>query len=433
MRILLVIPRVDTCYERVPSMGLMNLYLVAKEIGWDVELLDVSAVSYPEGLKKVLKKEYNIVGVSCNFTNAAPYCVRYPEAIKQKYSQTLMLSGGNHSTLVPEDILPYGYDYIIYGEGEITFKEFLKRYSEGRDLKDLKGIYYLKDGIIIRNPPRKPIKDLDTLPFNDFSEFNLRPYFENSGLRYISMETSRGCIYNCSFCSTVKMWGHLYRHKSPERILEEFKVAEKMDLDFVFIEDDDTALDEENLRNFCRLLIREKIKVPWGMGIGSISIKDESTLDIIKEAGCVKVNVNIESANTRLLRAYRKPYTIDDNRRLCRNLTKRQLLFHNHGIIGYPDETVWESLRTYFYLIFTSPVWHISILEPRPGSDYWKTWEKKGDFQAYRLFGKANVILGKNKIIPYLLYRLFAFLYFSSPIRIYKTLFSRNKGIRYTY
>lgn len=247
------------------------------------------------------------------------------------------------------------------------------------------------------------------------------------------METSRGCIYNCSFCSTVKMWGHKYRHKSPSRILEEFKIAERLKLDFVFIEDDDVALNEQNLIDFCNLLVKEKINVYWGMGIGSRSIKHESTLDLIVKSKCIKVNVNIESASPRILKAYRKPHTVQENRKLCDGLLRRGVLIENHGLIGYPDETIGEMLKTYFYLMKTSQIWIVSILEPRPGSDYWKDWKGRGDSSQYRLFGKANVFWGKRKPVIFMIYRILAVFYFLNPSRIWRSLFSRNKAVRYAY
>ena len=433
MKVLLVLPKVDTCYERVPSMGLMNLYLIGKRLDCEMELLDLSELSYNKGLEKILSKRYDIVGVSCNFINAATYCMRYAKDIKKRYPDTMVIGGGNHATLVPEDLLFNNYDYLVYGEGERTFEEFIVRIKEGKDVKNIKGISYLKNRRITKNPARELIDDLDTLPMNDYSEFDLEPYFKHSGMRYISMETSRGCAYNCAFCSTVKMWGHRYRHKSPQRILEEFKIAKRLNMDYVFLEDDDVALVEQNLRDFCQLLIDEKIDISWGMGIGSRSIKKESTYDLLVKSGCVKINVNIESANPRILKAYRKPHTIEDNRKLCENLLKRGILIENHGLIGFPGETIRETLNTYFHLIKTSQIWIVSILEPRPGSDYWKDWDGHGDVSRYRLFGKANVFWGRHKFIIYLIYRIFALFYFLNPARIWKTLLSRNKGARYSY
>ncbi len=433
MKVLLVSPSVDTCYEHVLPIGLMNLFLIGKNLGCDMELLDLSAENYKNGLKRILSRQYDVIGISCNFTNAAPNCMRYANDIKQKYPNTIIISGGNHATLVPEDLLYRGYDYIIYGEGELTFKEFLLKLLNGESVDTLEGICYLTDGKTVRNTPRKSITDLDALPLNNYSEFNLKPYFRWAGIRYINVETCRGCKYNCSFCATVKMWGHQYRHKSPKRIVEEFKIAKKLNCDFVFLVDDDTAFDERNLRNYCQLLIRQNMTVPWATTIGSQAIKDVSTFDLMSKSGCIKVNICIESANPRLLNTYRKPHTIEHNKTTCANLLKRRILVHNHGVIGFPDETFRETLNTYLYLLKTSPMWHVSILEPRPGTDYWEKWHNIGDVSQYKLFGKANVLLAKRKISTYLIYRFFALYYFLSPIRIWKALFHKIKGIRYSY
>lgn len=437
MRVLLVAPSVDTCYERVLPIGLMSLFLIGNELRsnfeYDIELMDLSVDTYKRGLVKILTKQYDLIGISCNFTNVAPYCIRYAKDIKRKYPDTMIISGGNHATLVPEDLLFNEYDYVICGEGEITFKEFLQRLLSGESVRDLKGICYLDGGKIMKNLPRESIRDLDTLPLNDYSKFNLEPYFKWTKMRYINIETSRGCIYNCAFCATVKMWGRQYRHKSPQRIVEEFKIAKKLGCLFIFLCDDDTAIDEQNLRNFCELLIKEKVIIPWGTTIGGCSIKNKSTFDIMAKSGCVKINICIESANPRILKEYRKPYTIEDNKRICINLRKRGIIVHNHGIIGFPDETLRETLNTYLYLIKTSPLWHISILEPRPGTDYWESWDKKGDVFKYKLFGKANVLFSKKKISTYLIYRFFALYYFLSPIRLYNALFHKIRGIRYSY
>ncbi len=433
MKILLIAPTVDTCYEAVLPLGLMNLFLIGEELGCDMELLDLSRVSYKNGLKRILSKPYDLVGISCNFTNAAPYVMRYAKEIKNAYPGTTVIAGGNHATLMPEDLLFNDYDYIIAGEGEASFKEFLQRLLGRQPLSDLKGLCYLKNGEVVKNPAREPIEDLDSLPLNDYSRFDLGPYFKWAKIKYLNIETSRGCIYSCAFCATVKMWGHKFRHKTPSRIVQEFTIAKKLQCDYVFLCDDDTALDEGNLRNFCRLLIEKNIIIPWGTTLGSNSIKDPTTFDLMAKSGCAKANICIESANPQILKEYRKPYTVEDNRRTCFALRKRKILVHNHGIIGSPKETLRQTLNTYFYLIKTSPIWHVSVLEPRPGTDYWQEWCKKGDFSQYRLFGKANIFLSNKKVSNYLLYRFFALGYFLNPSRIWNALFNQKKATRYNY
>ncbi len=432
-RILLVNPNVDTCYEYVSCLGLMSLYLTAHQLGCGVELMDLSLYPERQSAGLLCKKEYDIVGISCNFTNAAPFCMGYAARIKEKYPRTTVIAGGNHATFAPDDLLSNGYDYVLAGEGEATFKAFIEAWTAGDDVRRLDGVVYRRDGSLVRNPARRLIADLDALPLNDYSRFDLRPYFERGGARYIIMETSRGCVYDCAMCSTVKMWGRVFRHKSPERIAEEFAIAKRARVDFVFMADDDTALDEENVQKFCRLLVRNNAAVPWGTTIGSRSIRDSETFRLMAAAGCVKVNICIESANERVLRMYRKPFTIEDNSRTCAALLKNGIIVHNHGIIGNAEETLLESLRTYWYLIRTSPIWHVSILEPRPGTQYWQKWDKKGDPRSYRLFGKANVILARRKALLYFIYRLFCLGYFLNPLRIYRAFFHPRKWIRFNY
>lgn len=433
MKILLIAPPIDTCYENVLPIGLMNLYLVCRALGCEADFIDFTIQDYRKALGRALSKRYDLVGISCNFTNAVPYCIPLALKIKERYPQTLVISGGNHATLAPEDLLGRGYDYIVCGEGESTFSHLIQNLREGKSVVDLKGVCYRQGGRIVKNPPREPIEDLDTLPLNDYSQFDLKPYFERSGIRYANFETSRGCLYNCAFCSTVKIWGHRVRRKSARRVMEEFKVAKRLALDFVFIQDDDAALEEERLREFCSLMIEEGAVVPWGMTAGSSSIKNQKTFSLMAASGCIKVNICVESANPRILKAYRKPYTVEDNRRMCRSLLSNNILVHNHGIIGFPGETIRETVNTYLYLMRTSPMWHVSILEPRPGTDYWQHWGGKGDLSQYRLFGKANVILSRKKASNYLLYRFFALLYFLSPIRIWTMLFHGVRAVRYSY
>ncbi len=433
MRVLLVVPAVDTCYEYVPPMGLMNLFLIARGLGCEVSLLDLSLDSGRRALERLTEREYDLVGVSCNFTNALPSAALYARHIKARWPKTLVVAGGNHATLVPEDLLTREYDGVIRGEGEETFRELLSCLGAGRSWRDVPGLCYRNGEALVNTAERAPIPDLDALPLNDYSAFDLKPYFAWAGIRYLNIETQRGCLYHCAFCATVRMWGNRIRLKSPARVVEEFRIARRLGCDYVFVCDDDTAIVEDHVRGISRALIDSGLNVPWGSTFGSRSIGDESTFELMHQARCVKANICVESANARLLRAYRKPYRLEDNLRTCRLFLKHGIMVHNHGIIGYPDETLREMLNTYLYLMRTSPIWHVSVLEPRPGSDWWAGWRKGQDMQRYRFFGKANVLLHPRWVVTYLLYRVMALGYFMNPVRFAKALFHPDKAVRYNY
>jgi len=431
MKILLVSPSSDTRFEASPPMGLMNLFLIAQQLGFEVELEDFTCVSHARAERRMLRQRYDIVGVSCSFTSSAQYWMEYARCIKQRYPDTIVVGGGSHATFVPEDLLQNEYDVVFYGEAERSWREFLERVLGKEEYGSIAGTVVMRDGRLIRNPPYPPIGDLDSLPLNDFSQFDLEPYFALSGLRYLHMLTSRGCVFHCAFCSAPRMWQKGFRAKSPERVLAEFRIAKRHGVEFMSMEDDDFAIDEGRVRRICELLIAEGIGIPWSTGIGCRSIRSEDTIALMKRSGCVAVNVSIESANPRILEAYHKPFRIEDNTGTCRRLRSQGILVQNKGIIGFPGETVRESLRTFRYQVRTADMWSLSILEPRPGSDYWYSWDKRGDPSQYPRFGKGNVLLGDHRLRTWVLFRVWAACMLFHPRQVRSALFARPKVVRY--
>jgi len=359
--------------------------------------------------------------------------MEYGKALKETFPDTILVAGGQHATFAPEDLLENGYDAVVFGEGELTWQELLERAQAGRSFLDIKGVCYLREGQVHRNEPRDYMPDLDVLPVFSTTEFDYEPYFKVSGFKQVGIITSRGCVHKCAFCSTVGMWGRKFRCQSAERIVAEFLAIRNAGIEAVDIQDDDFALDERRVRRFCELLIEKKLMMSWRVTIGSKTLRDMTTLDLMVAAGCVSVSVSIESANERILKAYGKSFTIDDNRAIAREMRKRGIVVHNKGMIGYPDETVREIVRTSMYLLQNSDLSHVSILEPRPGSQYWEMWDKKRDIREYLRFGKGNVFFGRNRTAIYLLLRMFAAIYLLYPKRIWKALFEKNPNVRYLY
>jgi hypothetical protein len=115
---------------------------------------------------------------------------------------------------------------------------------------------------------------------------------------------------------------------------------------------------------------------------------------------------------------------------------ERGMLCKNSGIIGHPDEPLSSMVRTYAYLLRRAPLWQMSILEPRPGNEYWDDWRRDRSIEDYRKLGKLNVLLVESRwrrMAIYVLSRFMALLYFLDPRRIWGAAFVRDKHIQYWY
>ena len=201
MRILLVQPNIDTCYEYASSLGLRNLFQLCRN-SYDVEFYYASTDQYKYAIKNIIQKEYDIIGISGQFTNAIPYCISYAEKIKKHYPSTIIIGGGNHATMAPEDLLNNNFDYIVLGEGEVTFLELLNALKNKKDSAQVNGIAFLQNGQVVKTAPRELIENLDSLPVIHPDSFDDNRIYNFSGIKYLNIETSRGCQYNCSFCTT---------------------------------------------------------------------------------------------------------------------------------------------------------------------------------------------------------------------------------------
>jgi len=141
--------------------------------------------------------------------------------IKKVDKNTIIILGGSHATFFPEQILQHypEIDYIVLGEGEYTFFELVKGLREKKDLRNISGIAFKENNNIIITSAREVIKNLDEIPFpaHHFVQWHRytpsgvdRRDWKATGRKYAVMITSRGCPYNCTYCSVIAFWGRKY-------------------------------------------------------------------------------------------------------------------------------------------------------------------------------------------------------------------------------
>jgi magnesium-protoporphyrin IX monomethyl ester (oxidative) cyclase len=249
MRILLIYPTypIDVGLGVTIKLPPLQLTQLAAMIpNQKVELLDLNAkldLSF-DSTEDIISKS-DLVGISCTsiaFGQALKLC----ELAKRHNVPTIL--GGFHPTLKP-DIIKYGdIDYLIRGEGEYAFKEFV----EGEDPTKILGLSYKENGIYHHNELRPLISNLDMLPLPRKDLLNYEKYHV-FGLPADAIETSRGCPFSCNFCAVSKFYGRTYRKKSPERIIKELESIPKKQV-CVFITDDNFTLDQKRVKKTCELI-----------------------------------------------------------------------------------------------------------------------------------------------------------------------------------
>jgi len=210
--------------------------------------------------------------------------------------------------------------------------------------------------------PGPPVKNLDDLPFPDFS---LVKGLDKSPLFLAPISTSRGCPFDCSFCSVTKIFGRQYRFRSPENIIRE--LIEKKHGEFFFCDDNFTA-HPGRTRKLLNLMRRYNIG-RWSCQVRCDVAKDEQLLRLMAKSGCKLVCIGFESVNHETLRAYDKKQTVEEIIGAIRSFRRRRIKIHGMFVLGSDADgqnTVWETLR--FAVKQRIDTIQMMILTPFPGT-----------------------------------------------------------------
>ena len=366
MRILFVYPNVTR--QRAPQLGIAMISAIAKELGHQIDIFDLTII--PEGkeilsFKAILSNfKPDILAISSR-SNEWTFVKKLCRSAN--IGNMIKIFGGPHPTVSPEDAIAIA-DIVVIGEGEEIFSEILKKLEKKEDLTQIPGCWVKKDGKIFKNPMRKLISNLDTLPLPNWKFFNNIHYYNNYHISEIrgakvigTFEGSRGCPYNCSYCtnaymqSLYKNGGSWRREKSPERLIEEIKLFRaQYGLDGVFFIDDIVLTKKEKLRRF-RDLYRSKIKVPIIFLERPENMTDEK-VHIIKEANAFYVSIGIESGDENLRRnLLNRHHSQETIIAAFKTAQKYGLKTTAFTMIGFPGQDYRSIHKTYYILKKAKP------------------------------------------------------------------------------
>jgi radical SAM superfamily enzyme YgiQ (UPF0313 family) len=289
------------------------------------------------------------------------------------------MAGGIHASMIPDDVTG-DFDQIISGEAENVFLDCV----EGRIADHL-----------VRGTP---VADLDTLPIPDYSALiDPRPRATMPVL------TSRGCPYNCTFCSVTEMFGHTYRCQSPERVVEELNTHTTDGTKWIFFVDDHFAANTDRTDRLLDLMLSSGFALPWSAQVRTEVTRNEALVAKMRRAGCRNVFVGFESVNPATLENFNKRQTVEDIRRSIDVFHRCGISVHGMFMLGGDEDSVDVFTATSrFSHRMGVDLAQYTILTPLPGTKLFRQFEQEGRLlhRDWSLYDTLHCVYKPRRMTP---------------------------------
>jgi radical SAM superfamily enzyme YgiQ (UPF0313 family) len=311
--------------------------------------------------------------------------------------------GGPHVTYMAEEALEH-CDYVLRGEADATIEPFLEALFKGEGFEKIPGLSYKKDGKIFHNGDTPFCKDLNVLPPPDFS---IVKGLEEDAYRKFPVTpvmTSRGCPYDCSFCSVTKMFGHKYRFRAKENVMEELRHNRDNGGQWVFFYDDNFTAHKPRTKELLKFMIEGRITPNWTAQVRVDVAKDIELVKLMKASGCHTVYIGFESINPATLEAYNKGQSVEDIEWCIRTLRRHGIRIHGMFVFGSDEDTtstIEETAR--FAKKNNLDSIQFLILTPLPGTKLHRDFERDGRIVSrdWSLYDAHHVVFEPKKMSYY--------------------------------
>lgn len=260
------------------------------------------------------------------------------DLVKSRWPEVKTIAGGPHITLDGLKFIEESkIDFAVRGEGEFTIIELCTAINEKGDFGNIRGLLYWKEGQVAQNPDRSKIDDLDSLPFPAYDNFS--SVIDNGGhLPEYPILTSRGCPYQCTYCSMPEIMGNRWRYRTPANVVNElYQTKEKYGNSCFAVVDDNFTLNLKRVDKFCDLLISEQLDLAWNCqnGIRADRIR-EDLANKMKRSGCRYVWIGIENADEGVFKEINKGEKLEDIKTGIRHLQRAEIRVGGFFITGLP-------------------------------------------------------------------------------------------------
>lgn len=369
-----------------PPPGIAYLGAIAHQAGHDVLLIDGGLLSISQIIKDVRQVSPDLVGVTC-WTIDRNMVWKLCAALKQAAPKSFLVLGGPHATMYPEHIFKKTHaSAVVVGEGEETFAELLKAIEESKNLKDVAGMVIRnKDGSVFYTAPRPPIENINSIPrpyYAGFRHFNFSHYggFPPLPQPTAAIISSRGCMFDCSYCASVRFWGKRWRFRSPENVLEEIGwLVEEHGVQSLYFFDDNFPVNKERAIAICKGIIHNGWDLQWAC-CSHVKMINHELLEEMKASGCVTIDFGVESGSDKILKNINKRQTREDIEKAFDLVHEAGILPRAYLMVGCPGEdesTIDETIELIGRIKPRSSI-GANILWLLPGTAIYEDAVKKG-------------------------------------------------------
>jgi anaerobic magnesium-protoporphyrin IX monomethyl ester cyclase len=425
-----------------PPLGLAQLAGCLEQANIPVEILDANALEIGwNGLEAAIAQANpHLIGITV-YTPFVPTVARAVGVARQAAPQAAIALGGPHVTFRVEETLATmpEVDIVARGEGDQIIVDLAQALEAGDDLDGVPGISYRRDGQIVDNPAPPPL-DPTTLPLPAFHLMPMdRYHFWSVGGPFATVIASRGCPFECTFCSEWPFWRGGWRPHDPEQVIEQLDIlVNRYGRNNIWFGDDCFNVNRDHMAAICEGILQRDIDVNWYyQGRADLLVKYKDLLPLTRRAGNRMVQIGIEASNDDQRDELNKQLRTETVKEAVQLLRQHDIVCQGMMIVGLPSDspcTIEEKVRLVTQLDIDFPVFVIFTLFP--GAPEYDEAMAQGSIELpadYARHDMAHVLVPPRQMTPQQVYNYTRWAWLTvylHPVRLARILFSRNRWRR---
>ena len=364
-----------------PPLGLLYISAYLNEMKIENHVFDTTFSDRKAQLGFIEKLQPEVVAIYTNLMTKIEVVKLIRELRNNsRFGFPKVVLGGPDITYNCENYLSTGAHYLVIGEGEETMCELYGAIISKADVSEVNGIALLKDGKVVKTPPRIKMRDLSHLPLPNREAISMEKYLNtwksHHGRSSMTISTQRGCPYTCKWCSTA-VYGQSYRRRPAKAVVQEIlMLKDRYNPDALWFVDDVFTVSHKWIRGFHAEMIDQNVRIPFECITRAERLNDE-ILQLLKDIGCYRIWIGAESGSQKIIDAMDRRVDVDVVKEAIQKTNALGMESGTFIMLGYPGEDKEDIKKTVDYLKEANPTHYtITVAYPIKGTALYHEIEK---------------------------------------------------------